>query len=359
MISLLACLALLGPAESLQRGVHFLVTSQNANGSWGDKRGALPVDMLGSNQGNHDLFQRATTALCCLALQEAGKSPQDRAALRKGIDFLLAGGPSKRPSDWEVYNTWSYIYALQAFARIHGDPAWKDSGLQEKLRRAGEAEIEALSRYQTPDGGWGYYDFDTLAQRPSWATSFSTAAAVLALLEAKAQGFRVEDKMLRRAVKAVAHCRLPSGAYTYSVNPITSPGGPEWIDRVKGSLGRIQVGNVALHLAGENLTVADLQRGIETFFEHHKFLAVAVMRPIPHEAYYYNSGYFYFFGHHYGAMAIEKLPEPSRRRFWPKLQEAIVQHQAQDGSFRDWFLNDYAKPYATAYAVMAMQRSLR
>ena len=362
--ALLAVLPTLGAGDAadarqaLERGLAFLLKSQNPDGSWGSTRNALPIDLFGGNQGNHDLCRRATSALCCMALLEAGTKPEERAAYERALASLLREGPSKRPSNWEVYNVWSYIYATQCFAKAHGDPKLQDESLRRRLREAAEKEIETLSRYQSPNGGWGYYE-DFNMKRPSWATSFTTASGVLALLDAKKQGFQIPGRMLERAVKAVARCRLPSGAYTYSVEEIPRPRGLEWIDQIKGSLSRIQVGNVALFFAGEKVAPADLRRGLELFFEHHKFLDIAWKRPIPHEAYYFNSGYFYFFGHHYAAMAIECLPEKEQARYFPKLREAIIRCQEPDGAVWDWFLNDYYKPYATAFAVMALARSLR
>ena len=343
---------------ALDRALGFLVKSQNADGSWGSPRNALPIDLLGWNHGNHDLFRRATTALACMALVEAGSRQEERRAADRALAFLLRGGPSKRPSDWEVYNVWSYVYSLQCFAKAHGNPRFQVESLRRQIREAGAAEIEALRRYQSPSGGWGYYEDESL-RRPSWATSFTTAAAVLALVDAKREGFAFPERMLERAVQAVSRCRLPNGAYTYSVLPTPAPGGLEWIDQVKGSLGRIQVGNLALFLGGKKLAPSDLRRGLELLFEHHRFLDVAWRKPWPHEAYYYNSGYFYFFAHHYAAMAIELLPEGDRDRYWTKLQEAILRCQEGDGAVWDWFLNDYAKPYATAFAAMALARSLR
>lgn len=359
---LLLPLALFAPADSaeqtLQKAQTFLLKSQNLDGSWGSPRNALPIDLFGPNDGNHRLCRHATTALCALALLETGKKPEEKAALDRALNFLIQDGPQKRPSNWEVYNTWSYIYSIQFFARVYGDSAYRESPIREKIKIAGEKEIQELARYQTPAGGWGYYEDDNM-KRPSWATSFTTAAGILALLEAKAQGFSMPEKMLPRAVKAVRRCLLPSGAYTYSVEATPTPGGLEWIDQIKGSLGRIQVGNLALLLAGEKISKKEILRGLENLFDHHKFLEIARKRPIPHEAYYFNSGYFYFFGHHYAAMLIEQLPVEDQKRYWPKLQEGIISCQEKDGSVWDWFLNDYSKPYATAFAAMALGRSLK
>ena len=36
------------------------------------------------------------------------------------------------------------------------------------------------------------------------------------------------------------------------------------------------------------------------------------MRPVPHEAYYLNAGYFFYFGHYYCGLAIGLLPPAER-----------------------------------------------
>ena len=78
---------------------------------------------------------------------------------------------------------------------------------------------------------------------------------------------------------------------------------------VKGSLGRMQVSNWALRRAGRaQVTDEVLREALASFFEHHQFLDVARMRPVPHEAYYANAAYFYMFAHCYAAQAINELP---------------------------------------------------
>ena len=90
---------------------------------------------------------------------------------------------------------------------------------------------------------------------------------------------------------------------------------------MKGSLGRIQVCQWALRSCGdESVSRKDLRDGLARFLEHHRFLDVARMRPIPHEAYYANAGYFYFFGHYYAAKAIELLPVDEQEEWHARLR---------------------------------------
>ena len=347
------------PQESLEKGVQFLLRNQNQDGSWGSHFKVGPYDEFWWNFETHRAWRRATTALCCMALMEQGAGEAEWSALERGINFLVEEPPVKRPSDWDTDNVWSYVYAMQGLARACGYPGFHGKPILEKIRPACERELRNLAAYQTPNGGWAYYDFETMTKRPSWATSFTTAATVVGLVEAKDLGLPVDEKMLQRAIKAVARCRLPSGAYTYSVVPTPSPGGLEWIDQVKGSLGRIQVGNLALYLGGGKVTKADLKRGLEQLLEHNRFLECARKRPIPHEAYYLNSGYFVLFAYHYAAMVVEKLPADEQGRYWRFLQDTLTRIQEKDGSTWDYYMNDYHKFYGTAYAVMALGRSLK
>jgi hypothetical protein len=265
----------------------------------------------------------------------------------------------KRPDDWDTMNSWAYIYGLQALAAAYADPLFSDTASRAEMQRVGERLAARMEECQSPLGGWGYLEFDpprTLRQQ--WATSFTTAAGVIALVEAQRQGFAIDETMIRRAAKAVAHCRVPSGAFTYSIPVIPQPGGMEWVDSVKGSLSRIQVCHEALVMAGQDVPMERLEAGIAHFFREHRFLDAGRNRPIPHEAYYLNSGYFYLFGHYYAARVIERLPEAERQRDWPRLRYEIIKIQQADGSMWDYDMHAYHKPYGTAYSVMALRRSL-
>ncbi len=347
---------------AIDRGIAFLVKDQNPDGSWGSWREPRgPENSFWSNPGTHRAWTTATTGLVCTTLMDLGETASNRSheALERGIDWLLENGTPKRVSGWDVDNTWGYVYSLEAVARALRDPAFVNSARERPLRKLGADIIAQLVKHQTPDGGWGYYDDPPYTQRPKWATSFMTAAAILALLEARTAGLEVPDRMLERSSRALARCRLPSGAYTYEMKPVPSPGSLVGMDQIKGSLGRIQVGNLALSRTTDDITLDDFRRGLDQFFEHHAFLAIGRGRPIPHEAYYGVAGYFFFFGHYYAAGVIESLPVEERERYWAQQREKILACQEADGSMWDFHSHRYHRPQGTAWGVSVLRRSLR
>ncbi|MBL8694407.1 MAG: hypothetical protein JNJ88_09960 [Planctomycetes bacterium] len=340
----------------LERGLQFLLKDQNSDGSWGSHRNMEST--FWSNPESHRSWRVATTGLVVMTLLDAMQLPEAAGAVDRGLDYIVANCDLKRPSDWDTDDVWGELYGLQAIARALQSPRYKTGERRAKLEGAAKIFLATLERRQSPNGGWGYYADAEDAWRSQWATSFTSAGVVLAMLDSKAAGLPVNEKVLAGAVKAVKRCRLPNGAYSYDVMAIPAPSAGEGINNVKGSLGRIQVCNLALFRVGEVVTAKDLVEGLDKFFEHHKFLDVARMRPIPHEAYYYNAGYFYFYGHYYAAGVLEAIPAEHRARFVPQLARDVLKTQEADGSMWDFTMQSYSRPYATAFSMMTLQRIL-
>jgi len=162
-------------------------------------------------------------------------------------------------------------------------------------------------------------------------------------------------------LRALRRCRLPNGAYDYNVSAIPSTRGLTGINQIKGSLCRIQVGNLALRICGDEDEVKDEQMdvGLEQLMRHHKFISLARGRPFPHEAYYANSGYFFFYGHYYAAGVIELLPREMRLSWWPRLVEKLLATQESDGSMWDYSFFSYHRIYGTAWTASVLVRALR
>jgi len=341
---------------AIERGTAFLIGSQNEDGSWGSWR--EPAHEFWSNPYSHKAWILASTGLVVMTLLEQGGNEAALAAADKGLDYMLAEPTPARPSDWDVDNTWGYVYGLDTLTTALGNARFAGTPREAPMRAKCAEYIASLAAYQTPTGGWGYYDFDSLADRPSWATSFETAAALVALARARDLGLALPDGMLAAAIAGLERSRLANGAYAYSFDPVPRYN-LEWIDNVKGSLSRIQAGNYALLRAGSKaVSREDILRGLDQLFEHHRFLDIARKKPVPHEAYYLNSGYFYFFGHFYAARLLNELDPAERARYAMRLAREIVKTQETNGSMWDFNFNTYGRAYGTAFGVMTLTATL-
>ncbi|MCC7015132.1 MAG: hypothetical protein IT454_21405 [Planctomycetes bacterium] len=343
---------------SLERSLKFITSTQNPDGSW---CGSAPdsVMELGFSPETYYTWQLGAIELTLMALMECEATPERMATLDRGMQWLCTTRLPARGSDWDVDYMWPALYGVVCtttaleFARF-GNAEW-----QTRIEARGREFMELLVRSQVPDGGWGYYDDPPFTSRPKWATSFATATVLDALSRAERRQWFADPALRKRAVDYVAGCALPNGAYEYDLNPIPRAGAGESINSVKGSLGRIQVCNWSLRRSGVKFVTDDkLREGLSAFFEHHRFLDVARMRPVPHEAYYANAGYFYFFGHYYCALAINELPEGEREAWHARLRPHVAKCQYEDGSTSDFLHSRYDVLASTAYAAMALDLGL-
>src|SRR5262249_56815569 len=116
-----------------------------------------------------------------------------------GKSWLKNNLPGLRRATADVlYNIWGHIYGIQALVRMHeripGDRA-RRKHIEDLIR----GQMDLLRRYESVDGGWGYYDFHVGAQRAtSDSPSFMTAAGLVALREAQDVGGPVDGNRLHR-----------------------------------------------------------------------------------------------------------------------------------------------------------------
>lgn len=339
------------------RAVGWLLAEQRVDGAWGT--GAIDsVQFTGFSVETYYVFQYAANSLAFLALLSVEATPERDAAATRALAWLLDSRLPKRGNDWDVDCTWAALYGFQAMVAASDDPRFQTEALWERVHARGADLYALLENNQEPLGGWGYYEGPVVSNRPTWSTSFATACVIPALVRAKGMGWKVDPELTARAVRYVDRCRLPDGGVMYDLRPLPRRPG-ESIDNVKGSLGRIQVANWALRRAGVgSVTDERLREGLESFFEHHRFLDVARMRPIPHEAYYANAAYFYMFAHCYAAQAINELPEPERAGWHRRLRAHLAKIQWDDGSSLDFPNMSCMQTAGTAFSILAFQAGL-
>jgi len=351
--------ARVGLEEALATGTRWLLAHQNEDGSFGSHHSPRPIEVLASFPGSQDAFRVATTALGVLALREVGTGEAGvAAAAERALDFLLEESAVKRQSGLEHYNVWAFGYALQCFGQeLLRDPRGDRAPA---LRGACARLVEKLAAYQTLDGGWGYLSLDAVPTfQPSYTSmSFTTATILVGVERARAAGVAVPETLVKRAVGELERSRLPDGAFLYGDYLQYRP--RHVINERSGSACRGPVCLLALDRLGPGVPARDFERALDDLLVRFPdYQKAGVRRPIPHESWFAISGYFYLYGHAYAAWALDELPRERRRKAAELLVQAVMYCRDPDGSFWDYPLYSYHKPYGTAFALITLARARR
>ncbi len=346
--------------KSIDRGIQFLLERQNKNGSWGSARNTKGLNIYAPVPGAHHAFRAAVTSLCISALISTGdKRPEVAQSLDRGEAWLLKHLPSvRRATPMAIYNNWAHAYSIQALVAMHGRHA-DDEERCKQIKLLAQQQVDMLKRYECVDGGWAYYDFGAQTRKPSGSSvSFVTATALVALAEAQAIGVEAPKRLTDRALASIRRQRKPDFSYCYAEQLKYRPMHP--INRPGGSLGRSQACNLAMCLwEDERTTKAVLSTWLDRLFARNLWLDLARKRPIPHESWFAVAGYFFYYGHYYGSLCIERVDPADRPRFQDQMAHLLIHLQEKDGSWWDYPLYDYHQQYGTAFALMSLVRCRR
>ncbi|MDO4574427.1 MAG: hypothetical protein Q4D98_04355 [Planctomycetia bacterium] len=356
--------------QAVLRGVDFLLTRQNRDGSWGSPTRTKHLNIYAPGDA-HAAYKAGTTALCLESLlrMEKGLStfPENAGAERReklseAIDraegWLLENLPKLRRSSPDVlYNVWGHAYGLTTLRWMYtrNVPVAKRSERLEKIRKAAQKQIEMLDKCEYLSGGWGYYNFNMAARKsPDVSNSFVTATVLVGLADAKAMGVEVPERLVKNGLTSLLRQRRPDGTYLYSENFLTHA---SLISNSPGSLGRSQAGSLALLCweRGDVATQAVVREWLKRLVVQNGWLDVGRKRPKPHESYFLVAGYFYYYAHYYAAQLLERVDDPSLRADLANhLVSLNLPLQEKNGSWWDYPLYDYHPFYGTAMAVVSL-----
>ncbi len=341
---------------AIEDGTKWLLDNQREDGSWGSHHTARPIEVFATPPGTRDAWRVAVTGIAAMALWDStARNAETDAAADRAVDYLIEHWNVRRVSMVEHYNCWTFGYALQALGeRLLDAP---DDPRAEAIKAACAGIIEKLQRYQVIDGGWSYLSLIPVRTHPPSFTSmsFTTATILVGLDRAARAGVEVPERMLEHALRSIERCRLPNGAYSYGElwNRNPSMG----LSNHAGAACRVPLCQYALERFGRELEETDHLRGLENLaIKELRMQILGLRRPIPHTGHYAISGYFYLYGFAYAGYVLEERDEETQRRFAPHMARAVLYCREPDGSFWDYPLYRYHKPYGTAFAVMTLSR---
>jgi len=327
----------------LDRGVAYLVAEQRPDGSWGSADNTKGgVDIYAPPPGAHHAFRSAVTGLCVSALVESKCDTADVAtAIDRGTDWLLERLPRlRRATPDALYNVWGHAYGIEALALVFPGHAG-DPERQTAIRECIASQIELLDRYESVDGGWGYYDFEIGARKPAASpNSFTTATVLLALADARDVGVDVPQRLIDRGLATIRRQTRPDRSYLYGEYFKYRPAHP--INRPGGSLGRSHACNAALRRFGDpDVTDEAIRAWLDRLVARNGWLDL---------------GYFFYYGHFYAAECIGLLPEAERPALQDQLARIMLPLQEPSGCWWDYPFYDYHMEYGTAFAVRTLVR---
>jgi len=342
---------------SIRRGVDFLISHQNSNGSWGSARNTKDLNIYAPLPGAHQAYLAGASCLALSGLIDAADPrPEAAAAIGKAAAWTAAELPKLRRADpTTTYNVWGHAYALRAMSRLYQRET--DPAKQAEWVRLAQGQVDLVNRYEDINGGWGYLDvFDEVTTRkPSGIpTAFTTATVLLAMEQARAtMGVKLDDKLVKHSIAGINYQRAPDFSYTYSFTHRMRPRID--INRPAGSLSRSQACNAALRVFGDKaVTDAVLITWADRFLAREGFLSNVRKRPVPHEGQFRIAGYFYYYGIYYFTESVRLLPKEAHPAYARRLATILLERQEKNGSWWDYPLYDYHQAYGTGYSLMAL-----
>ncbi len=329
--------------EAAEQALAWLLAAQREDGSW-----LSPTEITTIEEMGPEPMVDAITALCGRAMLRHGAHADTEKAARAALGYLLESIEEREETPPLVlfmdFMTWSNSMML-AFLT---EALQAGIGDMEGLRPAANALVQDLATRQQEGGGWSYYVTNDMEGdgAPANSISFTTAAAILALAQAREAGFSVPDEVIDPAVSALERMRGDDGIFSYFLFHATDTTMAGTAD--PGSVGRGPACELALLRAGKS-DPERLRDALDKFLKYQHLYAAEQGKVMMHAGPHGQGCHYLFFDYAYAALAQAELPADARTR--TKLLELVLAARQPDGSFVD--TPAMGRAYGTAMALIA------
>jgi len=302
--------------EAVRRGLRYLASEQQEDGSFGQGRYKRNV---------------AVTSLACLAFMADGHVPgrgEYGGVVRRGLEFILDSSAENgliaaQTSHGPMYG---HGFSTLFLGEVYGmTPGGGETRLSQRTHDALVRAIRLIEQSQNPDGGWRYnpvpYDADVSV----------TICQVMALRAARNAGIEVSKETIDEAVEYVRNCQNPDGGWRYRLDP----GASAWP--------RTAAGIATLFYAG---IYQDEAIDAGTDYLRREAMPGQVNQQRAH----------YFYGHYYAVQAMYLSGGEDWATWWPAVRSELIGTQQADGSWSD---RSVGTAYGTAMALIVLQMPKR
>jgi hypothetical protein len=296
---------------AIDRGLVYIASKQRKDGGWSPNNAHNSLAMLAFMGRGHTPGR--------------GRYPD---VLEKGKKFILANAqdnPKGYLAQMGGGSMYEHGLTTLALAEMYGmDP---DPELEARLRAA----VSLIERTQSPKGGWRY------SPSPDNQDLSVTVMQIVALRAANNAEIPVSQQVIDKAIAYVKSCNYPAGGYGYE--------GPAQGPQTSAA------GVLSLQLLGK-----PDDPGIPKTMDYLK----TFLRNTPKEQWEaHGTQYFYYF-HYYAMQAHYQYGGASWNDWHPKVRDALLQRQSQDGSWdmppgsSEAAHQDPNKIYSTAMACLVL-----
>jgi hypothetical protein len=318
---------------AVERGLAWLASEQNEDGSWTGKIGRKLNDGYDYTKETGHV---GVSSLACIAFLAGGHQPGRGAygqAIESGLNFVLSACQEDGYITMNGTRMYSHAFATLFLAEIFGMTHREDVRI--KLQKA----VDFIVTCQNEEGGWRYVPLE------SQSDMSIVVCQVIALRAARNIGIRVPKETVDLASKYVKDSANGAGSYRGRETFLSGSFKYQREGATRSSFPLTAAGVTALNGLGiysddriaEGLSY--LQRNMGTF--NYEFGARG------------GAHYFFWYGHYYGVQAMYMAGEPYWTPYFEELRGDLLALQQPSGAFPNRV--GPGEAFSTAMAVLILE----